>query len=435
MFVAQLTELLTNYGRIDEVWFDGACGEGPNGKKQVYDWTRFKETIASLQPDAVVAIMGDDVRWVGNEKGQGRETEWSATALTPGIYTYAAEANSRLELFAKAPDLGGRAIVAKADKLYWWPSEVDVSIRPGWFYHEKENPRTLAKLAEIYLTSVGRNSVLLLNIPPDTHGRIHTKDVNRLLELRQWIDTNFSNNLVVKSKNGIYSLGSSQTINTVVLTENIAKGQRVESFNVMARHNGLWTAVASGTTIGHKRIITFDDTKADAVRIDITSSRGKTDINVAGVHAITMPQDSDETLAGYTAIDAKSITAIPTSATAAIDGNKTTYWQSAQGVNSLTIDMNTATTLSGFIYTPRAGEDKSGTIFKYRLLSSLDGSTWSEIPTSGEFSNIVNNPIDQQVFFNAPVVARFVKIECLQEIESRNYISVGNITLLTATKK
>ncbi|MDE6369824.1 MAG: alpha-L-fucosidase, partial [Muribaculaceae bacterium] len=136
MFVAQLTELLTNYGRIDEVWFDGACGEGPNGKKQEYDWTRFRSVIEQLQPDAVMAIMGDDVRWVGNERGLGRETEWSLTALVPGILAESDSINKALGLVAKSPDLGGRDIIEKADRLYWWPSEVDVAIRPGWFYHD-----------------------------------------------------------------------------------------------------------------------------------------------------------------------------------------------------------------------------------------------------------------------------------------------------------
>lgn len=130
-FIRQLTELLTNYGEVHEVWFDGANGEGPNGKKQVYDWDAFYKTIQRLQPKAVMAIMGDDVRWVGNEKGLGRETEWNATVLTPGIYARSAENNKRLGVFSKAADLGSRKMLEKATELFWYPSEVDVSIRPG----------------------------------------------------------------------------------------------------------------------------------------------------------------------------------------------------------------------------------------------------------------------------------------------------------------
>lgn len=140
--------------------------------------------------------MGDDVRWVGNEKGEGRETEWSATAITPGIKAGAGESNSRLGIGAKSPDLGGRDILAKADRLYWWPSEVDVSIRPGWFYHDREQPKPLSHLAQIYLRSVGLNSALLLNIPPDRNGRLAEADVRRIGEFGRWIRKNFTDNLV-----------------------------------------------------------------------------------------------------------------------------------------------------------------------------------------------------------------------------------------------
>lgn len=183
-FIEQLTELLTNYGEVHEVWFDGANGEGANGKKQIYDWEAIERTIRRLQPKAVTAVMGDDVRWVGNEKGIGRKTEWSATVLTPGIYSRAIGQNKELGVFGKSKDLGSRDIVARAKELFWFPSEVDVSIRPGWFYHSKEDShvKSLAHLADIYFKSVGYNSVLLLNIPPNKSGLIHENDCRRLKE-------------------------------------------------------------------------------------------------------------------------------------------------------------------------------------------------------------------------------------------------------------
>lgn len=113
LFLAQLTELLTRYGKIDEVWFDGACGEGPNGKRQEYDWLRFRQVIDSLQPDAVLAITGDDVRWVGNERGLGRETEWSVTPLVPAIFPHSAATNSRLGINNLSPDLGSRDLLTE----------------------------------------------------------------------------------------------------------------------------------------------------------------------------------------------------------------------------------------------------------------------------------------------------------------------------------
>ncbi|MDE6782290.1 MAG: alpha-L-fucosidase, partial [Paramuribaculum sp.] len=146
MFVEQLTELLTNYGTIDEVWFDGACAEGPNGKRQEYDWLRFREVMRRLQPNAVLAITGDDVRWVGNEGGVGRVTEWSVTPLTPSIFPEADSVKKALGVNEMSPEIGSRELIAKASRLYWWPSEVDVSIRPGWFYHDDQQPKSLLQL-------------------------------------------------------------------------------------------------------------------------------------------------------------------------------------------------------------------------------------------------------------------------------------------------
>ncbi|NCD14482.1 MAG: alpha-1,3/4-fucosidase, partial [Bacteroidia bacterium] len=193
LYTSQLTELLTQYGEIHEIWFDGANGEGPNGRVQEYDWSRFYHVIDSLQPKAVKAIMGDDVRWVGNEEGLGRETEWSVTPLNPDINESILSENERLNLSPTTSDLGSRELITDAKTLYWYPSEVDVSIRPGWFYHEDEDDqvKSLQELAEIYFRSVGMNSVLLLNVPPDKRGRLHDTDVERLRQFGNWISSIF----------------------------------------------------------------------------------------------------------------------------------------------------------------------------------------------------------------------------------------------------
>ncbi|MBR5333400.1 MAG: alpha-L-fucosidase, partial [Alistipes sp.] len=187
LFIEQLTELLTNYGEVYEVWFDGACAEGPNGKRQWYDWQAYFEVIHKLQPNAVTAIMGDDVRWVGNEGGWGRKTEWSATVYTPDSHPNASQ-NGELGINAMSKDLGSRELVATAKMMHWYPSEVDVSIRPGWFYHAEEDGRvrSVANLVDIYFQSVGRNSVLLLNIPPDRRGLLHETDVEHLKQFNQY---------------------------------------------------------------------------------------------------------------------------------------------------------------------------------------------------------------------------------------------------------
>lgn len=438
MFVAQLTELLSNYGKMDEVWFDGACGEGPNGKKQVYDWARFKETIERLQPEAVVAIMGDDVRWVGNERGMGRETEWSATAITPGILPHAEQSNKELGLQEMSKDLGGRDIVAKAKRLYWWPSEVDVSMHPGWFWHKQEQPKTLRELAEIYLTSVGRNSVLLLNIPPNTDGLISDYDVERLKELRNWIDTNFSNNLVTGRNGNAVGIKNGALPNTVLLGEDLSKGQHVEAFDVEARVKGKWQKVTEGTTIGKTRILMFPEVKADSLRVVINSCRGKDYVNKFEAYNVVLPTVTNVTLPAYKSMDTKGWKAVKATGSLkdiakAYDGNDSTYWQSKnmkRGPWSMTIDLGQKASLAGFKYTPRKGDDKSGTIFHYKFETSKDGKTWTVAPTTGEFSNIVNNPIPQIVYFPSPIEARYVRLVATDEIESRPFITVGDFSVL-----
>ena len=284
LFARQLTELLTRYGEVHEVWFDGANGEGANGKVQEYDWERFYNVIDSLQPGAVKAIMGDDVRWVGNENGLGRETEWSVTPLYPEINESIKIENKRLNITHTSEDLGSRELIREATTLYWNPSEVDVSIRPGWFYHPEENDqlKSLSQLVDIYFQSVGMNSVLLLNVPPDTRGRIHENDVERLTQFGNYLTTLFENELLIdgqmiwKARTGAtreYIVRTDETINTVMLQEDIRKGQRVESFTVEGWIGQEWRTLAEGTTIGYKRLLRFEDAKPGKIRVTIHGTR------------------------------------------------------------------------------------------------------------------------------------------------------------------
>ena len=307
-FVAQLTELLTRYGKVDEVWFDGANGEGPNGKRQVYDFPRWYRLIRQLQPEAVIAIMGPDVRWVGTESGYGRETEWSVVPAN-NIDPAAVAAGSQQGLEIKpmgdmtGSDLGSREKLKNARALVWYPAETDVSIRPGWFYHDKEDTqvKNAEKLNDIYFSSVGRNGVLLLNIPPDRRGRIHSSDS---LRLKEWADQRaaiFDTNLVARAASPIgrgsirkltdasdatdilLSPGSGMldltfkapvSFSVLALQENIRKGQRVESFILEQYVQGAWKEVARGTTVGFKRLLRFPIVTADRVRLRFPEGRG-----------------------------------------------------------------------------------------------------------------------------------------------------------------
>ena len=203
-FIAQLTELLTGYGEICSVWFDGACGEGPNGKKQYYDWERYYQTIRTLQPNACIHVCGPDIRWCGNEAGDTREAEWSVvprrTADTEKIAAASQQQDDaafRLRTIrAQDRDLGSRALLADEPVLIWYPAEVNTSIRPGWFWHaaEDEQIRPLEKLIDIYEKSVGGNATFLLNIPPTSEGLFHPNDVARLQQLGDYIRASYSSN-------------------------------------------------------------------------------------------------------------------------------------------------------------------------------------------------------------------------------------------------
>lgn len=348
-----------------------------------------------------MAIMGDDVRWVGNERGLGRETEWSATVLTPGIYARSAENNSRLDINSQAKDLGSREMLENATELFWYPSEVDVSIRPGWFWHENENGKvkSLKHLADIYFQSVGYNSVLLLNIPPDRRGHIHEADVARLKEFAAYRQQVFADNRVQKGQKmwdaasgdqREYELKSSSKINVVLLQEDIACGQRVESFRVEARVGGQWQLLGEGTTVGYKRMLRFPTIEAKALRITIGSARLEAHIsNVAAYYAPDVEEQQ---------------------ATSKWNDLPRDSWKKVSA-QPLVIDLGKEVSLKGFTYAPLNEHAKPTMAYHYTFYVSMDGKSWTKVPTNGEFSNIMHNPLPQTVKFAQPQKARFIKID------------------------
>jgi alpha-L-fucosidase len=287
-FRSQLRELLTNYGPIDEVWFDGACAEGPNGKKQEYDWPSYYALIRELQPGALIAICGPDIRWVGNESGVARENESS--------------------------------VVQRGGRPAWHPAECDVSIRPGWFYHPSEDSKvkSLAVLADIYFKSVGRNSVLLLNIPPDRRGRIADPDATRLREfgafLRQLHAVDFVADAAITAstrrddarherrlKDGkldtswspaedqttgsiAFDLGQPRTFNVARLQEDISLGERVQAYHVEIIEGDTWRTITAGQVIGHKQLRRFSAVTARQVRLVIDKASASPALAEFGLH-------------------------------------------------------------------------------------------------------------------------------------------------------
>ena len=439
-FIEQLTELLSNYGEVHVVWFDGACGEGPNGKKQVYDWTAILAKIRELQPKAVTAIMGDDVRWVGNEGGMGRDTEWSATVLPPGAYTQKKEAiKETLGLDELSKDLGSRELIAKVQEAYWYPSEVDVSIRPGWFYHahQDEQVRSLANLVNIYYRSVGCNAVLLLNIPPDRRGLIHEVDVQRIKELSDYIGKTFANNYVENGNQAWtaeagqskeYNVKAGSMANTFLIQEDIAQGQRVEDFLVEVYSNGAWQYAAEGTTVGYKRLLRFSDCQPEKIRVTIRGTRATANITNIGLYYAEPLQDKDARVR-ISQVKTEDWKAVGADAAAAFDGKPETAWK-ADGLTALVVDMGKEEAVKGFCYAPVASEDLTGTIYKYNFYVSTDGQNWTKCDTNGEFSNIMHNPVPYFVRFGKTYNARYFKLEPTSEINAEQKTTIGDIGIL-----
>ena len=289
-FCNQLTELLTNYGELYTVWFDGACGEGPNGKRQVYDWERYYALIRKLQPNAVISISGPDVRWCGNEAGDCRESEWSVVPARLFSQKAIAEASQQADdsefrekkIDERDRDLGSREVIAGETEFIWYPAEVDTSIRPGWFYHESEDDkvRSLEELTGIYEKSVGGNSVLLLNIPPHKDGYLAKPDVERLHEIGEYIRENFRNFRTdveitesTETENVVFTLrlGEEKPLRYLALKEDIKEGQRVEKFHVEADGK----TVANGTTIGYQKILPLHGISAKELRVVFEEYRAK----------------------------------------------------------------------------------------------------------------------------------------------------------------
>ncbi|MGN1408829.1 MAG: alpha-L-fucosidase [Eubacteriales bacterium] len=282
----QLTELLTNYGDIFMVWFDGACGEGPNGRKQVYDYDRYISLVRKYQPNAVIFNDGGpDVRWCGNEAGQARRGEW---AVVPGELCYRCEkqtAGALLDgdlshMYNSDQDIGELNNIIYSKGLVFAGSEIDMSIRPGWFYHKNEEPRSLERLLRTYINSCGANTSFNLNIPPMPSGRFDPRDIARLKELGKALDDCFGESKKVPCEiTNIDQIGDTQCkitvrfdksrhIKFINLMEDIAQGQRIETFQLLNGSNCAYR----GFTVGHRKICPLDFT-SDGFTLFVTSAR------------------------------------------------------------------------------------------------------------------------------------------------------------------
>ena len=396
-FRNQLRELLTNYGDIFEVWFDGANGGdgwygGANEKRTIdrttyYEWPETYRMIRLLQPHCLIWNDGSDrgdLRWVGTEAGNVGETNWSLLnkdgVVTWNMLHYGLE-----------------------DGDSWVPGETNTSIRPGWFYHETENAhvKSLSKLMDTYYKSVGRNSTLLLNFPIAPNGRIHPIDSLRGIAFNKMIHEVFKTDLaanakkLTKNNETIIDFGKPTAFNRFVAEEDIRYGQRVKKFSLEAEINGKWQPLKDAlveqgdglTTIGHRRIICFPTVNATRLRLTILDAKCQPVIKRTSVYL------------------APELTAdIPDSGEKR-SSNLHFFFRSPK---QMMIDWDTEQTITAFRYLPPQNT-KEGMVTHYSLWASTDWSNWTKV-ASGEFSNIVNNPIWQTIKFPS-VKARILRLD------------------------
>ena len=304
-YLAQLQELLTGYGDLFTMWFDGACGAHMDGKPaQVYDFASYYSLIRKLQPNCAISNCGPDVRWVGNEEGRARYSEYNVVpaynADTQTIQKGSQQTDT--DKFEKidnmSEDLGSRSVLSNYENLMWYPAEVDVSIRPGWFYHKSQDKKvkSIDKLLNIYYGSTGGNSMLLLNVPPNREGKFADADVIALKGLGDRINSAFAEKMKVKNAsgnilidddvaNGIEVTNTQSEyqeytitfdacdIDKAMLVEDIDFSQRVEMFELSTNVDGEKIIVFNGTVIGHKKIARFDIVNTDNLTISIKKCR------------------------------------------------------------------------------------------------------------------------------------------------------------------
>ena len=379
VFKQTLHSALTGYGPVFEQWFDGACGEGPNGKKQVYDWPLYLGEVFADQPGAIVfSNVGPGCRWVGNEEGSAGRTSWAT--FTPEAHGATRESlPGEYWVYLNEGDPAG---------AQWIPSETDVSIRPGWFWRESENDKikTVSELLKIYYESVGRNSLLLLNVPPDTRGLIPAGDSLRLMEFRAALDHIFADDLAAGAqvrrspRELALKLAAPATFNRIVLQEDIRRGQRIAAFTVEALTPAGWETLASETTVGYKRILLVPQTTASAVRVRVSDA-------LARPHLLSVSLYLDDVY-----VDPQTVRA---------EGS------AHPADEPIILDKGNISEFAGISYTP-IYKGRDGVILTWKLEASDDGLHWRTVVEEERFDNIVNNPVRTEV--KVAFKGRYVKL-------------------------
>ncbi|MEG1580415.1 MAG: alpha-L-fucosidase [Bacteroidaceae bacterium] len=461
-FYKQLHELLTQYGDVFEIWFDGANGgDGWYGgakdsrtidRKTYYNYPRAYEMIQTYQPNAVVfSDGGPGCRWVGNESGFAGATNWSflrAGEVYPGYDKY-----RELQY-------------GHADGNQWVAAECDVSIRPGWFYHpEQDNSvKTVEQLTDLYYRSVGHNGTMLLNFPVDRRGLVSATDSANAVNFYKRVQQQFAKNLFANrtpkvsntrgkqfgakaltdgkydtywaTQEGVTAasvtveLPKLENVNRMMLQEYIPLGQRVKSFIVEYDRNGNWIPVKLNeetTTIGYKRLLRFETVETSKMRVRFTEARGPLCIN--NIEAYYAGESADQFTVKTAEMKSFPFTLLgvaPQEAANCMDKNdKTTCVVKG---NTLLIDLGEERTLRSFSYLPDQSDYNKGLISTYELAVGTSPDAVNHVVSKGEFSNIKNNPILQSVYF-IPVTARYVSLKAVKMVHASEPMGFAEICI------
>ena len=458
-FYKQLHELLTNYGDVFEIWFDGANGgDGWYGgakdartidRKTYYDYPRAYKMIDELQPQAVIfSDGGPGCRWVGNENGFAGATNWSflrGGEVYPGYPKY-----RELQY-------------GHADGNQWVAAECDVSIRPGWFYHPEEDDKvkTVDQLTDLYYRSVGHNATLLLNFPVDRNGLIHPPDSLNAVSFHQRVQKELADNLLSSAKvsasderggqfkvravtdgkydtywatnDGVttadltFTFSQPTKMNRVMIQEYIPLGQRVKSFVVEYKKGDQWLSVKCNeetTTVGYKRLLRFEMIETEELRIRFMDARACLCINEVGAYyapdatenytpATSELKSFPFTILGVDMEEAKKCSDKDDQTTALISGKE------------ILIDLGENRTIHSFYYLPDQSEYSKGLISSYELSAGITEEAM-QVVAQGEFSNIRNNPILQNMYFS-PVEARYFKLKATRMVDESDSLGIAEI--------
>lgn len=459
VYYKQIRELLTNYGPVFEIWFDGANGgDGWYGgakdartidRKTYYDYPRAYKMIDELQPQAVIfSDGGPGCRWVGNENGFAGATNWSflrAGEVYPGYPKY-----RELQY-------------GHADGNQWVAAECDVSIRPGWFYHPEEDDKvkTVDQLTDLYYRSVGHNATLLLNFPVDRNGLIHPTDSLNAVSFHLRVQKELADNLLSSAKvsasderggqfkvravtdgkydtywatnDGVttadltFTFSQPTKMNRVMIQEYIPLGQRVKSFVVEYKKGDQWLSVKCNeetTTVGYKRLLRFEMIETEELRIRFTDARACLCINEVGAYyapdatenytpATSELKSFPFTILGVDMEEAKKCSDKDDQTAALISGKE------------IMIDLGENRTIHSFYYLPDQSEYSKGLISSYELSAGITEEAM-QVVAQGEFSNIRNNPILQNMYFS-PVEARYFKLKATRMVDESDSLGIAEI--------